>query len=201
MLDDTDFAKCKCSESDCSRNASECDCSQYCFLFTGTVAGFTNRRCVTISPNPHSFETIPKVHDEWLERFYKMRRHISGAVIVLELAGLRPHYHCIFDVVDRVGFTATLFSWSTYHNVKRHNMFKGGIHYLFKEVNKTRADTEIDPIFTYADMLQLQKEKQITRALRTLELKAIHNNKSFADIPNWMKAGDSDIGSDSPSLS
>lgn len=189
MLDDAQLCECN-EQSKCDRKKIQCDCKQYCMLYERTVADFKSVQCATISPNPRNFTTYTQVHTEWIDKFYKMRRHINGAIIVLELAGLRPHYHCIFDVKDKVGFTATLFSWSQYENVKKHNMFKGKLHYLFKQVDKTKEETGIEPIYTYADMISIQEEKHKRKCLERLKAKQDRLIELKEDIPKWMLADD-----------
>lgn len=189
MLNGNKFCECIIT-TECRRGKDSCQCKSYCGLHARAVAGFTNTVCATISPNPNSIESYHKTNSDWAERFYKLRKHLSGGVIVLELAGLRPHYHCIFDVRDKIGFTATLLSWSKYDNVKKHNMFSGGVHYIFKEVDLTRDLTGIEPVLTYGDLITRERELYKQKLLARLQRKQDLLQEVNKDIPEWMRGGD-----------
>lgn len=188
MYDDTVMPKCNCDITDKCRADNTCSCADYCRVHERTVAQYRNRQCVTVSPNIKDYESFDKLLVEWHDNFYKLKKHLIGGVIVLEMAGLRPHYHCIFDVRDNVYFTKTLFCWSKYHNVKKHNMFKNGLHYIFKDIAATIRDTGADPIYTYEQMMAEQSEAKRQSLLKKISI--TKDNLAFhqKELPEWLRA-------------
>lgn len=171
-------------EKDCSLcKEGVCDCQAYCPLYERTVAEYKNPRYLTISPNPKDYPSLTNLVSEWQELFIKLMPALEDGVIVLELAGgIRPHFHCILDVKDRIKFTSTLYCWSRYHNVKQHNAFLKGLHYIFKDVSKTYKETGIVPIVEIGD---LQNIKDARMKARRLERIAVLKD-SLPAIPSWM---------------
>lgn len=184
MYDDTANGKCPCeNRTACSQN--NCNCSGLCGLFQWTLDELNQFTAVTVSPDPRTIDltSYSQFIDEWLDIFTKkILSTITDGVIVMELAGLRPHFHCVFNVRDKVGFNIRLFNLSKIHNIKKHNMFKGGLHYLFKEVDKTYLETQTVPIICYEDLVD---RRLIHISKRT---KICHNPYTVDEkqIPKWM---------------
>lgn len=182
---DTANASCTCTVGTvCSR--THCFCSGMCRLFAGEVADLKQCQAVTISPDPRTIVDYISMHAEWQEHFVKLRHVISDCIIVLELAGLRPHYHCVFTVKDPVGFNIKLLNLSKVHNIKKHNMFKEGLHYIFKEVDTTYEQTGILPVFIYEDIVQLVKNKDELKKARILSVRQSRIDDLNKEIPDWM---------------
>lgn len=157
--------------------------SPYCELHEGTVASFKRSIYFTISPNPRDYEGYEKGHTLWMAKI----RHIMfntccDYIYVLELAGLRPHYHGVADVKDLVGFNKRMYNASRFDNVKVHNKFKDGLNYIFKSVDDTEERTGISPIRTRLDDVSYKKQKQIEKneAKKKLSIEPIN------DYPDWM---------------
>lgn len=172
-----------------SENLEACTdaCKAYCCLYEGEMALYDNINYVTISPNPKDYPDRKHLLDDWQEKFIKLLPSYSKSLIVLELAGgLRPHYHCIFDVTDNIKFTATLYKWSIYHNVKIHGKFKSGLHYMFKSVDETYRATGQIPIIEYEDYTAILRLRQDRKAEEKERQKALNMNDINASIPVWM---------------
>lgn len=176
MYDDTVKPKCQCgSVTPCNNANSPCDCTAYCFLYERQVAAFDRLQCVTISPNPNRIsDYVTLVDDLKRDLLKKLSLVTHDYIIVLELAGLRPHFHCVFDVKDPVGFNIKLLNASRYDNIKKHAMFKNGMHYMFKDVTKTYTETGIIPIMEKADIdeynLQLKLKREEEEKERKLRM-------------------------------
>lgn len=189
MYDDTATAKCKCSVPyKCDMSAVQCDCAAYCPLYEGSVAFYARPYYITISPNPSNITTYKKLVDDYKQEILKKLIKVTkDYIVVLELAGIRPHFHCIFDVKDPVGFNIKLLNLSRYDNVKKHGPFKKGLHYLFKDVTKTYNETGIIPIIEradvveYNDRLKKQKEEEDYNRKRQMGIEV--------DYPKWMTEG------------
>jgi len=156
-------------------------------LYAKVVDAYQVRQCFTVSPDMRMYSSYDDVVDVWHRHFYKMRRHINGGLFVLELAGIRPHFHCVIDVSDKIGVTKTLFSWAKYHNVRKHNMFKDGIKYLFKEYDNTKDCTGIEPLYTYEDIIKEETRREIERIAQKRQRKLELHEDVNKDIPLWMR--------------
>lgn len=186
MYDDN-HKLCDCEvSSNCPFDLSRCSCTKYCELYARQMEQYASPAYITISPRP-SGDSYKKIYDEWRGYFYKMRKHLNNGVFVLELAGIRPHFHAIVDIKDRIGFMATLHSWSQYHNVKKHNKYKKGYHYLFKDIQETKDSTGLDPIYTYNQMITEQEEKHKQKCLQRLKDKQDKLYITNNSIPEWMR--------------
>lgn len=181
---------CECPmDSACTNKKERCDCPEYCQQYYDTLDSIGRPVCVTVSPDCREYDSLDKCHEQWRGYFYKMRRHLKYGIFVLEIAqGRRPHYHMMLDVKDKIGLTKTLYSWGKYHNVKKHNMFHNGIHYLFKEVNYTRTNTGIEPIMDYDMFIKEQDEKLTLRSLERLRRKREDAKQLTLTLPKWMRA-------------
>lgn len=180
MYDDTVTGKCRCQiTSTCSVHSNDCNCEAYCEIYAGAVARYIDKQYVTISPDPLTIANYSKMHESYIEGlFHKLVKVTNDFIIVLELAGLRPHYHCIFDVRDRVGFNIKLLNHSKYNNVKKHGPFKQGLHYLFKDVVKTHLETNIVPILERSDVITDYSKIKSVRASAV-----IRNDLDYREIP------------------
>lgn len=185
MIDDN-LCLCK-NQTSCKQNKDKCTCTSYCELYAGTMAEYKVPRYVTVSPQPRDYNSIADCYTEWKQMFYKMRKHLNGGIFVLELAGGRPHFHLVLDIKDKIGFTSTIFSWQKYHNVKIHNKYRNGYHYLFKEVEATYDNTGLDPIYTYAHMMKEENDKHTRKSLERLRRKQNELDIFNSEIPAWMK--------------
>lgn len=189
MYDDTINGKCRCTcTSACTNSDPTCNCEAYCKLYERAVASFGNKSYVTISPDPRHIDgDYQKLFEEYrTELFKKLYKVTNDFIVVLELAGFRPHFHCIFDVKDQIGFNIKLLNHSKYNNVKKHGPFKGGLHYIFKEADKTYRGTGIVPILEWGDIeqdIKLRKERleQQRREHRRLYVEQLNK-----EIPKWM---------------
>lgn len=185
MYEHTAIAECPCTTgTDCRR--LNCFCSGFCGLYEGEVAEFKSYTAATISPDPRTIDDYDSSHNDWLDWFTKLLPTLHDCIIVLELAGVRPHYHCLFKVKDRVGFNIKLLNRSRYHNVKTHNMFKDGLHYLFKDVDNTYKGTGIIPIVLYDDLQRRHayNKEYKKRSMITHKINLIDEPKT----PIWMKS-------------
>lgn len=178
--------KCKCElTTKCEHEG--CECEGICELYIQQVEAMKKPTCITISPNPRDYDNITKLIEDWYSNFYKFRRHLYDGVFVMELAGgRRPHYHCIIDIKDNIGVTATLFAWSKYNNVKEHGMFKKGLHYLFKDVQTTYNKTGRNPVMEVADFESVAKYRRDKKAEERRYNKREEVEKG---IPKWMLEG------------
>lgn len=178
--------KCKCKVgTHCGR--TDCDCGGMCEIFEGQMADILTWNAVTVSPDPRTIEDYDQLQTTWQNRFTKLLPHIEDCIIVLELAGLRPHYHCVFKVKDKVGFNIKLLNWSRHDNIKKHNMFKDGLHYLFKDVDKTYDETKIIPILLHDDLIETKLQQKLNR-----QRKLISHDIFCLDerpYPKWMTDG------------
>jgi len=181
--------KCTCeTESHCTFDKTKCSCTAYCTLHAGSMAKYLKPKYFTISPDMRQYNTIKECVTEWHDCFYKMRKNIRDGVFVMEMAGgIRPHFHCIVDVTNLVGYTKTLFAWQKYHNVKNHNKYTNGYHYLFKEIDETKELTDIDPIYTYDDILKQETDRILKRSLQRLERKQHLLDDNIKEVPAWMR--------------
>lgn len=182
MSNDSLPEKCDCEEVDKCIRMGVCCCTNYCGRYARTLAEYITPVYVTISPNPHEITTYEALQESMKTGiFYKLAKASRDCICVLELAGCRPHYHCLFDVKDKVGFNIRLLNYSKYSNAKKHNKFKGGYHYLFKDVDITREETEIEPILSYEKIIEYNvKKKKETKLKREGEVKSVNR------LPIWM---------------
>lgn len=164
-----------------------CQCEGICHLVDRDIQTFKRLQCFTVSPNPKQYDNIPKLIEDWNDKFYSLCKHLSDGIFVIEMDGVRPHYHCVVDILDKVGFNQTLFCWSQYHNVKKHDMFKRGIHYLFKDVERTYEDIAVFPIRTYADYNNIRIANKAKRQEILLQNKKDRLDELNKDIPKCFK--------------
>lgn len=185
MYEHTANRSCECKvNTPCGKD--NCSCIGFCGLFEGEVAEFKSYTAATISPDPRDIADYDTLHNDWLSFFVKLLPHIDDCIIVLELAGLRPHYHCIFKVKDYVGFNIKLLNRSRYHNIKKHNMFKDGLHYLFKSVDETYKQTNIIPIVLYDDLIRKKAYDAEYKKRSMIQHKI--NLLDEPKIPSWMSS-------------
>lgn len=159
-------------------------------VYTDQVSKWDNVTYFTISPNPQRFEKYDyvRIYDEWRQIFrHALYNTCHDYIIVYELAGLRPHFHGVASIKDKVGFTKRMFNISRYDNVKIHNQFKKGIPYLFKDVDNTYKATHIVPVFERDDDNNVIIMRNIERSLQ----KKQHQEKVKDDYPKWMLNTDS----------
>jgi len=73
-------------------------------------------------------------------------------------------------------------------------MFKNGLHYLFKDVDKTYKNTHIVPIVLYDDLIALHAQNKIDRKRQKILHKAYEVD--VPTIPQWMLNIDEDNETD-----
>lgn len=189
MYDDTATAKCPCTTvSTCDGLSNICSCAAFCPLYEGTVASYTRRRYSTISPNPSGIDPDYSKMMKWYRNglFRQLSKVCNDFIIVLELAGtMRPHFHCIFDVRDMVGFNIKMFNESRISNVKIHSEFKKGMHYMFKDIDSTYKNTGVIPILERGDILNdIEYEKDRRREEKLQLILEQRDNYERSKVPH-----------------
>lgn len=178
--------ECECGIPD-MHTRQNCSCAGFCELYYHQVNDWQNAYAFTISPDLKLYEhNIEKCHSDWVDNFKKFTKHLNDCIVVLEMDGFRPHYHCIAYVKSTIGYNATLLSWSNYHNVKSHAMFKERLHYLFKDVVSTYEKTNIVPILEYSDFIDMIHCKKELLRVERLHNKLKEFNETKKALPSWM---------------
>lgn len=155
-------------------------------LYEGKVAEFSNRQWFTISPNPQRHRSMDELIDTWQSRIRgAMYYTCSDYVYVCELAGgIRPHFHGVCDVKDKVGFSKKMFLMAQYDNVRLHKEFKQGLEYMFKECDATYSSTNRSPIREKEDDYKYKKAQLEQAKQRRLKERG---DNMYVDIPAWMQ--------------
>lgn len=158
-------------------------------LYTGTVASYKSATWFTISPNPSRYKNIDDCITSWRTLLRKsLYTTCYDYLYVLELAGgIRPHFHGVCDVKDKIGFTKKFFLMSQHDNVKIHKQFKQGIGYMFKDVDTTYSATGINPVIERDDDTSYYDNKKKERSERLLRLRQTQLDILNKDIPEWMR--------------
>lgn len=151
----TEENKCICEHINvCDRDL--CDCETYCkkyknLLMSHKAATPRFKKFITISPRPTS-DSMSKQLEGWKIELNKLAKSSKLLLIVAELnASSQLHFHGVAIPKDLFKFNRIMRRISTWDNSKQHGSFKGGYHYLFKDVDYTRECIDHDPIIINKD--------------------------------------------------
>lgn len=163
-------------------------CSSYLTLY-GKIKS-QGMRWLTISP-PISDSDPDVYYDMWFEEFELFRKFVKNIILIVEFSNLRMHFHAVYSVKDKKK------EYMIVNRFRKGNMVrvydgepKGGIHYLFKDIEVSTELLTKSPIIDL-DALNLSVEKRKhdrrQKLLKEKEEKLKDVNNS---VPSWMLSGE-----------
>lgn len=157
-------------------------------LYKGQVAEYKDPRWFTISPDGKHYSDILVLIKEWIIKMHKwLYPSCRHYIFVLELDDSRPHFHGVCDVKDDISFTSKYWTIKNGNNSRVHTEFtKGGLSYIFKDVDITYKRTGVQPVYEYGDwLLELARRKEARRLL-ILERREQELKDNEIATPSWM---------------
>jgi len=164
---------------------SACDCS-YCTEHQAIYDKIDPKKAkwVTISPPDHGMDPDDFFKD-WNEFFHSQLRYFGKNILgVCELKNLRQHFHIVYETTDN---KKEFLMWS---KIKKqcqtailHGYPKGGIHYLFKDIQDSFDLLNVHPIITEASIWQTHKIYQREKKLKLIEHDVFVNKIDKYSLP------------------
>lgn len=174
------------------------ECKKYCKEYIKKYLNikYGEPRWLTYSPKSAS-----EVHPDDLHKYHtnvlkKLTYCSENIICVTEFKNERMHFHIFLDVKDKIKyniFVNTLMTNSMARSYKGEP--KGGIHYLFKDVEDALEILTLDKIIqTETQLKKVIEDDKLERQIERKQIKQIREQMKLAQrleeyksIPKWMQ--------------